>query len=185
MKTEFEKMLSGEPYDASFNPELSALRDVCQERCYDYNRLRPSQSEERERLIREILGAAGERCNILAPFYCDYGCNIRVGDDFFANFGLTILDEALVTFGNHVFIGPHCGFYTACHPHDETQRNAGMEYARPITVGNSVWFGAQVCVLPGVTIGNNVIIGAGSVVVRDLPDNVIAVGNPARIVREL
>lgn len=119
------------------------------------------------------------------PFYCDYGYNIEIGENFYANMNCVILDEAKVTFGDNVFIAPSCGFYTAGHPLDVEQRNRGLEYARPIRVGNNVWIGAQVCVLPGVTIGDNTVIGAGSVVNRDIPANVIAAGNPCRVIREI
>ena len=184
-KEELEKMMSGELYAASDNSTLLELLEQCHERCYDYNMLRPSQVEERMALIRSILGKTGERFTINAPFRCDYGFNIEVGERFFANFNLVILDEAKVTFGDNVFIAPNCAFYTAGHPVDAVQRNAGLQYARPITVGNNVWFGGNVCVMPGVTIGNNVTIGAGSVVVHDIPSNVLAAGNPCRVIRRL
>lgn len=135
--------------------------------------------------MRRLLGAVGERFTILAQFWCDYGCNITVGEDFFANHNTVILDCAKVTFGDHVFVAPNCGFYTAGHPLDAERHNQGLEYARPITVGNDVWIGAGVQVMPGVTIGSNVVIGGGSVVVKDIPDGVLAVGNPCRVVRIL
>lgn len=182
--TEREKMPTGRLYDANHDAELLALREACQERCYDYNRLRPSQAPERDALLRRLFGTTGDDCLVLPPLYCDYGTNVHVGCHFFANFGLTLLDEAPIRFGDHVFIGPHCGFYTAGHPLDAARRNAGLEFALPITVGNNVWFGAHVCVLPGVRIGNDVVVGAGSVVTKDLPDGVIAAGNPCRILRK-
>ena len=114
--------------------------------------------------MRRLLGAVGERFTILAPFWCDYGCNITVGEDFFANHNTVILDCAKVTFGDHVFVAPNCGFYTAGHPLDAERRNQGLEYARPITVGNDVWIGAGVQVMPGVTIGSNVVIYAGATI---------------------
>lgn len=127
----------------------------------------------------------GEHFTIEQPFLCDYGHNIFLGEDFYANFNCVILDEAPVTFGNHVFVAPNCGFYTAGHPLDAELRNRGLEYARPITIGHNVWIGAQVCVLPGVTIGDNCVIGAGSVVTKDIPAHSLAVGNPCRVVRHL
>ena len=115
---------------------------------------------------------------------CDYGYNIEIGENFYSNHNLIILDANKVKFGNNVFIAPNCGFYTAGHPLDYEIRNKGLEYAKPITVGNNVWIGGNVIVLPGVTIGDNVIIGAGSVVTKDIPDNKIAYGNPCRIIRD-
>ena len=116
---------------------------------------------------------------------CDFGYNIEVGENFYANHGCVILDCAKVTFGDNVFIAPNCGFYTAGHPIDSKRRNAGLEYAHPITVGNNVWFGGGVQVMPGVTIGNNVVIGSGSVVTKDIPDNVVAAGNPCKVLRAI
>ena len=183
--TEIEQMMSGELYDAASNPTLLSLLGQTEERCYDYNHLRPGQVEERQALLRDLLGRTGERFKIIQPFFCDYGFNISIGEDFFANTNLVILDGALVTFGDHVFIGPNCAFYTACHPLDVERRNQGLEYSLPITVGDNVWFGGNVCVMPGVTIGSNTVIGGGSVVVHDIPAGVLAVGNPCHVVRHL
>lgn len=183
--TEKEKMLCGMIYDANYDPQLIEERLVCKELCRDYNDLRPKDIAGRDALLRKILGAAGDGLLVEQPFYCDYGYNIRVGKNFFANFNLVILDEAQVTFGDNVFIAPNCGFYTAGHPVDAAERNKGLEYARPITVGNDVWFGAGVSVLPGVTIGSNCVIGAGSVVTKDIPSNSVAVGNPCRVIRTI
>lgn len=183
--TEKEKMLAGEIYDANYDRQLIAERLDCKEMCRDYNDLRPKDTENRDRLLRKILGHAGNRMTVEQPFYCDYGYNISVGDNFFANFNLVILDEAPVTFGDNVFVAPNCGFYTAGHPLDAVSRNKGLEYARRITVGNDVWIGAGVSVLPGVTIGNNCVIGAGSVVNRDIPDNSLAAGNPCRVIKKI
>lgn len=180
----WERMLSGEPYDA-MHPELIEKLSLNKERIYDFNRLRPSQTVERERMLRTILGKCGENPTIIQPFYCDYGENIRVGDRFFSNFNLTILDEALVTFGDDVFIGPNVGIYTACHPTGPAARNSKVEWALPVTIGNSVWIGGGVTILPGVTIGDNCTIGAGSVVVHDISANSIAVGNPCRVIRSV
>lgn len=183
--TEIEKMMSGKLYDATDNRELLDLLDATADKCYDYNRLRPGQHVERQAMLREILGSMGERCKVVSPFFCDYGFNIHVGEDFFANTNLVILDEARVTFGDHVFIAPNCAFYTAGHPLDVEQRNRGLEYSLPITVGNNVWFGGNVCVMPGVTIGDNTVIAGGSVVVHDIPAGVLAAGNPCRVVRPI
>lgn len=185
MMTEKEKAAAGELYDANYDPQLLAERAACKELCFDYNQLRPSDTEGRERLLRRLLGGTGRHFTVESPFLCDYGYNIRLGENFYANVGLTILDGAPVTFGDNVFIGPCCGFHTAGHPLDVGQRNRGLEYARPITVGDNVWFGAQCCVLPGVTIGSGSVIGAGSVVTHDIPSGVLAAGNPCRVIRAI
>ena len=183
--TEKEKMLAGMIYDANYDPALIAERQECKEMCRDYNDLRPKNMQGREALLRKLLGEVKGSILIEQPFYCDYGYNIRVGENFYANFNLVILDGAPVTFGDNVFIAPDCGFYTAGHPLDATERNKGLEYARPITVGNNVWIGAKVSVLPGVTIGDNCVIGAGSVVNKDIPANSLAVGNPCRVIKKI
>ena len=182
--TEEEKMLAGHVYDAA-DPELMRHIVDCHDALYDYNALRPSQLAERTVLIKSILGRTGEEININQPFRCDYGCNISVGERFFANFNLVVLDEARVTIGDDCFIGPNVSIYTACHSTDVEERNSRREWARPVTIGNNVWIGGGTTILPGVTIGHNVTIGAGSVVVRDIPDNSVAVGNPCRVVRTL
>lgn len=183
--TEKDKMLAGLIYDANNDSGLIAERLECKELCRDYNDLRPRETEARDALLRKILGETGTGLLIEQPFHCDYGYNIRVGDNFYANFNLVILDEAPVTFGDNVFIAPNCGFYTAGHPIDVARRNKGLEYARPITVGDNVWIGAGVTVLPGVTIGDNCVIGAASVVVKDIPANCIAVGNPCKVIKTI
>ncbi len=185
MKTEKEKAREGLLYDANYDAELIAERAACKEICHEYNSLPPSKAEERERLLRRLLGKAGRALIIEPPFNCDYGYNIEVGENFYMNVNGVILDGAKVTFGNNVFIAPNCGFYTAGHPLDAKRRNQGLEYAYPIRVGNNVWIGAGVSVLPGVTIGDNAVIGAGSVVNKDIPANALAVGNPCRVVRML
>lgn len=182
---EKEKAQAGLLYDANYDPELIAERDRCKEMCYRYNQLPPSSKSERNALMRELLGRTGGELLIEQPFYCDYGYNIEVGENFYMNVNGVILDGARVTFGNNVFVAPNCGFYTAGHPLDIAQRNQGLEYARPIRIGNDVWIGAGVSVLPGVTIGDGAVIGAGSVVNRDIPPHTLAVGNPCRVIREL
>ena len=181
--TEKEKMLNQLLYDANFDEVLIKERTSAKEMCYEFNHLRPSESDEQQRLLHALLGKVGKSCCILAPFWCDYGYNIEVGDNFFANHNTVILDGAKVKFGNNVFVAPNCGFYTAGHPIDAAQRKKGLEYAHPITIGNDVWIGAGVQVLPGVTIGDNVVIGAGSIVNRDIPSNCVAAGNPCRVIR--
>lgn len=185
MKSEKEKAKLGELYNANYDEELITERTLCKERCFEYNNLPPSCKEDRDVIIRLLFGKTGNTYSIEPPFYCDYGYNIEIGENFFANHNCIILDGARVTFGDNVFIAPNCGFYTAGHPLDVKQRNEGLEYALPISIGNNVWIGAHVVVLPGVSIGNNSVIGAGSVVAKDIPDNVIAVGNPCRILREI
>lgn len=172
-------------YDASFSDEPEQELYICKDLCWEYNQIKPSLIEQRTAIMKKILGKTGERFRIEQPFWCDCGYNIEIGENFYANHGLTILDGAKVTFGDNVFIAPDCGFYTAGHPIDPEQRNKGLEYAYPITIGNDVWIGGGVKVMPGVTIGNNVVIGGGSVVVKDIPDGVIAAGNPCRIIRKI
>lgn len=185
MKTEKEKSKTGELYDANYDDELIAERSYSKDLCFEYNNLAPSRMAERKEIIEKLFGKVGNTYTVESPFFCDYGYNIEVGDNFFANYNCIILDGAKVTFGDNVFVAPGCGFYTAGHPLDVTQRNKGLEYALPISVGNNVWIGAHVIVLPGVSIGDNSIIGAGSVVTRDIPSNAVAVGNPCRVVRKL
>ena len=183
--TEKEKMLAGMIYDANYDKDLMQERLKCKDLCYEFNQLRPSRIEEQTRLIREIFGKTKESFYVLSPFWCDYGYNISVGDYFYSNHNLIITDGARVTFGNHVFIAPNCCFTTAEHPVDPEQRKAGLEIARPITIGSNVWIGAGTTVLAGVTIGDNSIIGAGSVVSKSIPANVVAVGVPCRVMREI
>lgn len=183
--TEKEKMLNLEIYNANYDEELIKERQKAQDLCYEYNLLKPSKMAERESLLREIIGSIKGKFLIEQPFVCDYGYNIEIGENFYANHNLTILDAAKVTFKDNVLIGPNCGFYTAGHPVDVNMRNEGLEYAKPIEVGNNVWIGGSVTVVPGVTIGDNTIIGAGSVVTKDIPANSIAVGNPCRVIKSI
>lgn len=183
--TEREKMRAGVLYDANNDPALIQERLICKDLCWAFNQLRPSQTEEQTALLRRLLGKIGENCCVCAPFWCDYGRNIEAGENFFVNHDCVILDGGKVTFGDNVFIAPQCGFYTAGHPVDAGRRNAGLEYAWPITVGDNVWIGGGVKVMPGVTIGSNVVIGGGSVVTHDIPDGVVAAGTPCRVLRPI
>lgn len=183
--TEKEKAQKGYLYDANNDASLIEERTLCQDLCFQYNGVLPSMIEKRETLIKKIIGKTKGWFLIEQPFWCDYGYNVEIGKNFFANHNCIILDGAKVVFGDNIFIAPNCGFYTAGHPIDSEQRNQGLEYAYPITVGNNVWIGAHVVVLPGVTIGDEVVIGAGSVVNKDIPSGVIAAGNPCKVIRKI
>ena len=183
--TEKEKMLAGEYYsaiDPELVRELNETKDIIQQ----YNNLRPTDTQDRFKILKNLIGKmADDNALIIQPFFCDYGKHIRVGKRFFANFNFTVLDEAYVTIGDDCFIGPNVSIYTACHSTNPVERNSRKEWALPVTIGNNVWIGGSVTSLPGVTIGDNVTIGAGSVVVKDIPSTVIAVGNPCRVIRGL
>lgn len=182
---EKEKMLKGLLYDANYDKSLKEERTECKSLCYEYNNLHPANTDERKKLLKQILGKTKENFLIEQPFMCDYGYNIEIGENFYSNHNLIILDPAKVIFCDNVFIGPNCAFYTPLHPMDFETRNKGLEYAKPIKVGNNVWFGGNVVVLAGVTIGDNTVIGAGSVVTKDIPSNVLAYGNPCKVIRNI
>ena len=182
---EWEKAQAGYLYDANYDKEIVLMRSKCDELLYVLNNCRPWDIRKKDELIHRILGNVKGNINVTIPFWCDYGINISVGNNFYTNRNVTILDGAKVTFGDNVFIAPNCVFSTAGHPLDAVQRNQGLEIALPITVGNNVWIGANVTVLPGVTIGDNTVIGAGSVVNRDIPAGVVAAGVPCRVIREI
>lgn len=177
-------MLSGEVYDAT-HPELIRKLERTREKLWKFNGLCPSESTKMREILDDVIGTHGEPFQINQPFHCDYGENIHIGKNFFANFNLTVLDEAEVRIGDNVFIGPNVSIYTACHPLDAETRNTAVEWAEPVTIGNNVWIGGSATIVPGVTIGNNVVIGAGAVVTKDVPDNVVVGGNPARIIKQL
>ena len=182
--TQKERMLAGLPYKAWLDG-LGEERLENQKRLYRFNHLPPEEWDRMDAMLKEILGKTGQTVHIMPPFHCDYGYNIEVGENFFANYNLTILDVGPVRIGANAQIAPNVSIYTAGHPIHPDSRNSGYEYGIGITIGDNVWIGGNACILPGVTIGNNVVIGAGSVVTRDLPDNVIAVGNPCRVVRTI
>ena len=175
-------MLAGLPYKAWMDG-LSQERLENKRKIFAFNHLEPDRLDEKEKLLKEILGKTGEYVNIEAPFHCDYGYNIEVGENFFANYNFTVLDVGKVRIGANAQIAPNVSIYTAGHPIHPDSRNSGYEYGISITIGDNVWIGGNVCIMPGVTIGNNVVIGAGSVVTKDIPDNVIAAGNPCKIIR--
>lgn len=183
-KSVWQQMLDGEIYPAADHELLSRLMDT---RCilHEFNSLQPDNVDRQHEILRGLLGQTGEKFHINQPFRCDYGCNISIGENFFANFNLTVLDEAKVTIGDNVFIGPNVNIYTACHPIDADQRDSMVEWAEPVSIGNSVWIGGNTTILPGVSIGNRSVIGAGSVVTRDIPDSVVAAGNPARVIKQI
>lgn len=183
--TEWEKAQAGFLYDANYDSDLIDMRTKCADLCYEFNMCRPSDVTKQQEVLHKLFGQIKGNVVVTAPFYCDYGVNISVDENFYTNHNVTILDGAKVTFGDNVFIAPDCMFSTAGHSIDTEQRNLGLEIALPITVGDNVWIGTNVSVLPGVTIGSNVVIGAGSVVNRNIPDGVIAAGNPCRVIRKI
>lgn len=184
--TEKEKMIAGKVYNC-LDEELSTALRKAKQLCHKYNDIFFEDEAAAKKIIDELLQAKHNDgyCVFTPPFWCDYGFNVKVGKNFYSNHNLVILDCAEVTFGDNVFVGPNCGFYTAIHPIDAEQRKMKIEWAKSIKVGNDVWFGGGVTVLPGVTIGNNVVIGAGSVVVKDIPSGVVAVGNPCKPIRKI
>ncbi len=182
MKTEKEKMLSGEMY-IPWDAELAQDRMQAKELCFQLNQTSPTQIESRKEIIKTLFNMP-EEAWIESPFNCDYGYNISFGKGFYINHGCTLLDAAKITFGNDCLLAPGVVISTAGHPLDPEERASGSEFAKAINVGNDVWFGANVTVCPGVTIGDNVVIGAGSVVTKDLPSNSVCVGSPAKVIRE-
>lgn len=183
MKSEKEKMLSGAYYLAS-DEELVRERDYARYLLFEFNHTRPSEKEKKQEILKQLIMAKG-RIYIEPPFYCDYGYNIEAGDNFYANFCCTILDVNKVQIGKNVLLGPNVQIYTAAHPTDPAERLIGTEFGEPISIGDNVWIGGGTIICPGVKIGNGAVIGAGSVVTRDIPDNVVAVGNPCRVIREI
>lgn len=179
-----ERMLAGLPYKA-WLAGLTEERNENKMRIYRYNSLSPVQKEEQEQCIREILGKCGESIHIEQPFHCDYGYNIEVGNNFYSNYNLTILDVGKVVIGENVMIAPNVSIYTAGHPIHPDSRNSGYEYGIGVAIGHNVWIGGSVVINPGVTIGDNAVIGSGSVVTGDIPANVVAAGNPCRVLRQI
>lgn len=182
--TEKEKMLTGKLYISS-GIELAGDREHAKELVFDFNSSHPKEYEKRNNIIQKLFGKTKNSFYIEPPFRCDYGYNISIGENFYSNYNCIILDCAKVTIGDNVFFAPNVGLYTAGHPIHHEIRNTGFEYAFPITIGSNVWLGGGVIVTPGITIGDNVVIGAGSVVTKDIPSNVVAAGNPCKVLREI
>lgn len=172
-------------FQGCYNPEFEKEIAKCKEKCHQYNQLSPNDREAQQEILSGLIGKMGRDVMITPPFWCDYGYNITLGDCFYSNHNMIITDGAKVTFGDHVFVAPNCCFTTAEHSIDPEQRKAGVEIARPIVIGNNVWIGAGSTILAGVAIGDNTVIGAGSVVKKSIPANVVAVGVPCRVLREI
>ncbi len=179
-----ERMLAGLPYKAWLDG-LEEERLECKKKVFEFNNLTPGEWERFTQLLKDILGKTGENVYIEPPFHCDYGWNIEVGENFYANYNLIILDVGKVTIGKNAVLAPNVAIYTAGHPLHPDSRNSGYEYGIPVTIGDNVWIGGSTVIMPGVTIGSNVVIGGGSVVTRDIPDWSVAVGNPCKVIREI
>lgn len=181
---EREKMLLGKWYDAT-DQELVKQRLNAKDLCFELNQIKPSNLEKRNSIINKLLGYQPDNLELLSPFTCDYGNNIVLGKNVFINSNCYFMDGAKITVGDNVFIGPSCGFYTANHPLDYQTRNQGIEQALPILIGNNVWLGGNVIVLPGVKIGDGCVIGAGSVVTKDIEANSVATGVPCKVIKKI
>lgn len=182
---DLEKMKKGMWYDANNNPEIVKERYNTFDKCFYLNQTLPSDMEKKKNLIEQLLGYLPKNLEIVTPFICDYGKNIHLGNNIFINCQCYFMDGADITVGDNVFIGPYCGFYTATHPLDYNNRNKGLEKALPIVIGDNCWFGANVSVLPGVTIGSGCVIAAGSVVTKDVPCHSMVAGVPAKVIKEI
>ena len=183
--TEREKWEAGLWYDANFDPELCAEREKAEELYTEFNQTRPSEKAKRAELLHKLLPGMAEDVVILPHLYTDYGSNCSIGAGTYINHGAYLMDCAKITLGEHCFIGPNCGMYTAIHPMLPQERNSGLELCKPITLGDNVWLGGNVTILPGVTIGEGTVIGAGSVVARDIPAGVVAVSSPCKVRRKI
>lgn len=182
--TEKERMLQGMLYRVE-DPTLRQEHMNAKRLTRLLNATTETEWDRRRELVQEIFASAGEGAYIEPPFFCDYGIHTTVGKNFYANYNCYILDVCDVTIGDHVMFAPNVGIYAASHPIDPVVRASGLECGKPVKIGNNVWIGGHSCVCPGVTIGDNVVIGAGSVVCKDIPDNVVAAGNPCRVIREI
>ena len=184
MKTEKDKMIAGELYDP-LDQQLSEERLRTRLLIKELNDTREDQVEERSRILKELIPHAGDGLWLQPPFYCDYGTNIKLGERVFFNFNCVVLDVTYVTIGSRTLFGPNVQIYTATHPLNHIERASGLEFAKPIVIGEDVWIGGSVVICPGVTIGDRSVIGAGSVVTRDIPPDVFAAGNPCKVIRPL
>lgn len=184
MMTEKEKMLAGELYNPS-EPEIKAAREKAHRLCQDYNNCKFEDAATKSAILKKLIPTQGSNLYIEAPFYCDYGENIHIGNDVYFNYDCVILDTAIVAIGDNCMFGPAVQIYTPLHPMNANERNTGIEYAEAITIGKNVWVGGNATILPGVTIGDNAVIGAGSVVTKNIPENSLAVGNPAKVIRTI
>lgn len=178
-------MEKDEYYNLTDDLDMQKKHLYAQRLCHEYNLLDPGEFTKRNEIIKKLFSGIGENFTIEQPFHCDYGYFITIGDNFYANYNLTILDTAKVTIGNNVFLGPSVNLYPATHPLDVERRNKNLEKGVPITIGNNVWIGGNTTILPGVSIGDNTVIGAGSVVTKNIPSNVLAVGNPCKVIKKL
>jgi maltose O-acetyltransferase len=183
-RSEKAKMLAGEPYDP-FDPQLVAERSAAREFVAEYNATPPGDWDRRAELLDELFGSVGADPAVEPPFNCDYGYNLHVGDDFFANFGCVFLDVCRIEFGSTCLLGPGVHVYTATHPLDPERRRESVEYAKPVTVGNDVWIGGRTVLNPGVTVGDRSTVASGAVVTEDVPPDAVVRGNPAEVVKRL
>ena len=183
MRSERQKMLAGEPYDP-LDPELVSARARARDLCQDLNLTRESDDAERRRILGELFGKGGDTVWMQPPFYCDYGTNIELGERVFFNFNCTVLDVCRIRIGDYTLFGPSVQIYTPLHPLDAVARR-GKEFGKPIDIGSDVWVGGGAIIQAGVTIGSRSVIGAGSIVTRDVPEGVFAAGNPCRTIREI
>ena len=182
--SEKQKMLAGDLYDPT-DPQLTAERRRARNLCKSLNESHDNEQDLRDRIIRDLFGRSGDDIWIEPPFYCDYGFNITLGSKVFFNFNCVLLDPASITIGNNVLLGPAVQIYAATHPLRASERRTWLEFAKPVDIGSDVWMGGGAIVCPGVRIGDRSVIGAGSVVTRDIPDDVVAAGNPCRVIRQL
>jgi maltose O-acetyltransferase len=182
--TEKQKMLAGQLYDPG-DAELTKDRRHAQKTCQGYNKITEDYRIQRSQILKEFLGSTGNHLTIEPSFKCDYGYNIHVGENFYANYDVIILDICEVRFGDNCMLAPRVCIYTATHPLNPHDRNAGEEYGKSVTIGNNVWIGGNAVINPGVTLGDNVVVASGAVVTKSFPSNVVIGGNPARVIKEV